>query len=547
MADFQYHLYAPGPGGLAPEFEGALLGRDVLARNRATGQAVILKAFRRPWQSVLSEDHKDIWRQTRHPALVSFLRTEPSLAEGTLYAYHAYQFETLADAAPAIRDAVNYSPRIYVGHFAKAAEALHTLAQMGVHHGAINPESVVVTRVDGRVRIKDFGLQIRLAEDVDRSLGWLRGCFPYIAPEVFDALVQGEDVPQTVAADVYSFGAVLHDFFFAAPVLDSKDAEPRELIVKVLAGEIDLLDNWSELPLLTAIIHRCLHPDPSRRYQSFGSLAADLAYAADLRLQFVGEDAFGLRFTDARQGEVRVLSECLTLAAQPHGVTDQLGFYLPPDWRVDGGTRTVLRTDLAGLEPLGGMNLPLNVLEFHFLQAMSDLSRQDAAGAFVSHLALLWIDPAEARMFHLYPGLRPRAGQEAAFREWLETLASSGMCAILAPEVQQHAAALEQQMPVASFDEIDEESARRSALYAGGRLFYTLMTADMPEYEPQGALEPLASAFYKNPEVSVQMSELLAGCVEPDPGSRTDSAASVVADYQARSARLRKPEPAEQS
>jgi hypothetical protein len=72
---------------------------------------------------VLSEDHKDIWRQTRHPALVSFLRTEPSLAEGTLYAYHAYQFETLADAAPAIRDAVNYSPRIYVGHFSKAARA----------------------------------------------------------------------------------------------------------------------------------------------------------------------------------------------------------------------------------------------------------------------------------------------------------------------------------------------------------------------------------------------------------------------------------------
>jgi serine/threonine protein kinase/Flp pilus assembly protein TadD len=157
------------------------------------------------------------------------------------------------------------------------AEALHYAHERGLLHLDLKPSNVLLA-ADGQPMLLDFHLALHpipLGQMAPEGLG---GTPDYMSPEQHAACFaarQGLPVPAAVdrRSDVYSLGRLLY---------------------RVLGGE-GPGDNSGLLPLqrcnprvsvgLADIIHRCLAPDPARRYPHAAALAADLRHhLADLPL-----------------------------------------------------------------------------------------------------------------------------------------------------------------------------------------------------------------------------------------------------------------------
>jgi len=117
----------------------------------------------------------------------------------------------------------------------KVAHAVAYLHRQSILHRDLKPSNILLTERDTlEPLVCDFGLAARLSEAHD---GRMSGTPSYMAPE------QRAGMPLTVAADIWSLGAILAEWIADSP--------------------------------LTPVYCRCLQDDPAQRYES----AADLAEA----------------------------------------------------------------------------------------------------------------------------------------------------------------------------------------------------------------------------------------------------------------------------
>jgi serine/threonine protein kinase/Tol biopolymer transport system component len=211
-----------------------------------------------------------------HPNIVSVY--DASILDGIPYVV----CELLEGAT--LRDELRNGPRpirLIVDYGQQIARGLAAAHERGIVHRDLKPENLFVTR-DGRVKILDFGLaKLRrpveagdpsaMPTGVDTAEGVVLGSVGYMAPEQVRGLATDH------RSDVFSFGAILYEMssgmraFRGATTADTLTAilreEPPELSEAVPALP----------PALARIIIRCLHKDPSRRFQS----ASDLAFALE--------------------------------------------------------------------------------------------------------------------------------------------------------------------------------------------------------------------------------------------------------------------------
>ena len=143
----------------------------------------------------------------------------------------------------------------------------------GVLHRDIKPANFM-REPSGRIRLLDFGLARR-----DQDPGLTRssasvGSPLYMPPE----LLRGRNA--STASDVYSLGATLYELACLSPAFDGHG---RELEQRILHDEAPPLhERCCRLPrALSAIVHRCLAKDPTKRYDSASALAADLQRFVD--------------------------------------------------------------------------------------------------------------------------------------------------------------------------------------------------------------------------------------------------------------------------
>jgi serine/threonine protein kinase/predicted Zn-dependent protease len=157
------------------------------------------------------------------------------------------------------------------------ADALAHAHDRGIIHRDLKPANILLTD-EGQPMILDFNLAFdpRRAANRNERIG---GTINYMAPEHLEAFQGGKGVVDA-RSDIYSLGVILYQLLTLQhphnqPVLAEEDLQTLlEGRNKPPRSVCEL--NPSATPAVDAILRKCLHQDPEKRYQSARELHEDL-------------------------------------------------------------------------------------------------------------------------------------------------------------------------------------------------------------------------------------------------------------------------------
>ncbi len=278
MAD-DLTLHLPGLAG------ATVLAEDPFATvYRATqtafGRPVAVKVFHDPLgdeaAARFDEECHTAGALGDHPAVVT-LHDAGRDDEGRPYLVMAYLPDgSLADLL-ARRGPVGWQEALRIGvHVAHALAAVH---RHGLVHGELHPEAILVAP-DGTPLLAEFRVA-RVVGDPARREGRTPDSVVWSAPEVLDGAAP------SVAADVYSLGAVLFELIGGAPPFPVGPDDTVDAVVARITS-MPPAPLGEDVPAdVTAAITQALSRDPAARPVSaaaFGRDLHDLCRAHDLDL-----------------------------------------------------------------------------------------------------------------------------------------------------------------------------------------------------------------------------------------------------------------------
>ncbi|MGE0393039.1 MAG: serine/threonine-protein kinase [Vicinamibacterales bacterium] len=170
-------------------------------------------------------------------------------------------------------------------------QALAAAHGAGLLHGDVKAHNVM-REAGGRIVLMDFGAgRDRSAPPASDTTGTPL----YLAPEVFAGQAR------TATSDVYSLGVLLYFLASGAYPVDA-DSRTGVLRAHAVGTPVRLRDRRADLPdAFIACVERAIEPEPGKRYQTIGALAAELAQAVGL-----GSASIALPSTSRPTGPVRI-------------------------------------------------------------------------------------------------------------------------------------------------------------------------------------------------------------------------------------------------
>jgi tetratricopeptide (TPR) repeat protein len=254
------------------------------ARHRALGRVVALKMIR-SGELALPEDVARLRLEAGAVALLDHPNIVPIYDVGE-HEGQPYFTMKLVEGGSLATPHPDGGPRATRRSAARlvmtVARAVHHAHQRGILHRDLKPGNILIDR-KGEPHVTDFGLATRLTPPSSSGSSMMTppsltqkgiavGTPSYMAPEQ----ASGPKKRITVAADVYSLGAVLYELLTGRPPF--RGETPLETLVQVM--ELQPTPPRSLVPSLPrdleTICLKCLEKDPTRRYASAEALADDL-------------------------------------------------------------------------------------------------------------------------------------------------------------------------------------------------------------------------------------------------------------------------------
>lgn len=173
-----------------------------------------------------------------------------------------------------IRRVAPFSPPIATEIAIGICEALEHAAVRGMVHGDLCSDHVI-TSLEGRVAVIDFGLWESYGRSGSAGAMVLARMAPYLAPEI----IEGE-LPST-SSDVYAVGVILFELLAAR--LPFSGQTPMSILAKHTTQAVPSIRslNVAVPHVLDEIVSKALAKDRTQRYQSASELLSDLRALRD--------------------------------------------------------------------------------------------------------------------------------------------------------------------------------------------------------------------------------------------------------------------------
>lgn len=147
----------------------------------------------------------------------------------------------------------------------QAAEALAYAHSCGILHRDIKPANFMLEE-NGFLHLGDFGLSVLQTQDGVALPEINGGTLRYMAPE------QISEKKHSVKSDIYALGATLYELAFKQPVFSGDSM--AEISTSICTHNFDIPGKTPRG--LAAILKKCLHYDPEKRYDNAFDVADDL-------------------------------------------------------------------------------------------------------------------------------------------------------------------------------------------------------------------------------------------------------------------------------
>ncbi|MCI0359700.1 MAG: sigma-70 family RNA polymerase sigma factor [Planctomycetaceae bacterium] len=265
-ADVSWHDYI-----LQQQIGAGSTGKVYRSLERSTGRLVAVKFLRKALAGEPSVVERFL-REARtvaaldHPGIVGILGIGRTPGGGWFLVMDMIEGGNLHDVARR-RTISAQEAAAWIAQAARIVQAAH---DNGVIHCDLKPANLLLDEL-GQIRIADFGLAVRLADEAPAAL--LAGTPAFMAPEQVDPC-WGPISPRT---DVWGLGAVLFYLLFGQP--PHRGRSVRDTVAQVVAGTpVVFPAETKEVPgKLISVCRRCLAKRSEDRYAT----AAELATALD--------------------------------------------------------------------------------------------------------------------------------------------------------------------------------------------------------------------------------------------------------------------------
>ena len=165
----------------------------------------------------------------------------------------------------------------------RIADAVGDIHHQHIIHKDLKPQNILVNKVQGQVKVIDFGIATQLSREVQQTLNpeQVEGSLAYVSPEQTGRMNR----PLDYRTDIYSLGVTLYQLF--TKKLPFEADSPLELLHLHIAQQpVPPNQINPTLPkVISDIILKCMSKEAEHRYHSAFGLKYDLEKCRELLLE----------------------------------------------------------------------------------------------------------------------------------------------------------------------------------------------------------------------------------------------------------------------
>ena len=144
----------------------------------------------------------------------------------------------------------------------QAADALQTVHDAGFIHRDVCPRNFVCTKDATSLKLIDFGLSVPSRKEFQQP-GIRTGTPNYMAPEV----VRRRPTDQRI--DIFAFGVSMYEMFAFELPWQRGGGDGQAAMNNAQSKPLPIEAHYPKIhPTVRDVIHKCLEPEPDRRFQS---------------------------------------------------------------------------------------------------------------------------------------------------------------------------------------------------------------------------------------------------------------------------------------